>query len=91
MVRVMVNATKADLKKEYQLHERDTGSAEVQVALLSRRIQELTEHLQHHVKDHNSRRGLIMMVSKRRRLLDYLSGSSEERYQKLIQRLGLRR
>ena len=87
----MENATKATVKQDYQLHERDTGSAEVQVALLSKRIQDLTQHLQSHKKDHNSRRGLIVMVSKRRRLLDYLGKKDEARYQKLIERLGLRR
>lgn len=87
----MENATKAAIKQEYQLHDRDSGSAEVQVALLSKRIQELTAHLQSHKKDHNSRRGLIVMVSKRRRLLDYLGMKDEARYQKLIERLGLRR
>jgi len=87
----MENATKATVKQDYQLHDRDTGSAEVQVALLSKRIKDLTEHLQGHVKDHHSRRGLIMMVSKRRRLLDYLKRKHEERYKKLIERLGLRR
>ncbi len=84
-------ATKASIKQEYKLHDRDTGSVEVQTALLTNRIKELTDHLQGHVKDHGSRRGLIMMVSKRRRLLDYLSRKDEERYKKLIDRLGLRR
>lgn len=87
----METATKASIKQEYQQHERDTGSAEVQVALLSKRISELTEHLQTNKKDHSSRRGLIVMVSKRRRLLDYLRRKNEERYRKLIERLGLRR
>jgi small subunit ribosomal protein S15 len=87
----MENVSKASVKQEYRLHDRDTGSVEVQVALLSKRIKELTEHLQGHMKDHSSRRGLIVMVSKRRRLLDYLSRKHEERYQKLIERLGLRR
>ena len=87
----MENATKATTKQDYQLHDRDTGSTDVQVALLSRRIKDLTEHLQGHVKDHHSRRGLIMMVSRRRRLLDYLKRKHEERYKKLIERLGLRR
>jgi len=87
----MENATKASLKQDYGLHDRDTGSVEVQVALLSRRIQELTGHLQNHIKDHSSRRGLIIMVSQRRRLLNYLSRKHEERYKKLIDRLGLRR
>jgi small subunit ribosomal protein S15 len=87
----MDQATKTSVKDEYQLHERDTGSVEVQVALLSARIKELTEHLQQHSKDHSSRRGLIILVSKRRRLLDYLARKSTGRYQELIQKLGLRR
>ena len=87
----MENATKESLKTEYQQHAKDTGSVEVQVALLSKRIKDLTQHLQSHQKDHSSRRGLIIMVSKRRRLLDYLTHKDEARYQKLIERLGLRR
>ena len=87
----MENATKESLKTEYQQHAKDTGSVEVQVALLSKRIKDLTQHLQSHLKDHSSRRGLIIMVSKRRRLLDYISHKDEARYQKLIERLGLRR
>jgi len=84
-------AVKQEIKEEYKLHERDTGSVEVQVALLSKRIKELTEHLQKHKKDHSSRRGLIMLVSKRRRLLDYVKGKDVARYRELIKRLGLRR
>lgn len=87
----METTTKATIKKDYALHEKDTGSVEVQVALLSQRINELTGHLKGHMKDHSSRRGLIGMVSRRRRLLDYLSSHDEKRYQALIQRLGLRR
>lgn len=87
----MQNATKAAIKKDYQVHDKDTGSAEVQVALLTARITELTGHLQKHMKDHSSRRGLIGMVSRRRRLLDYISNQDAQRYQKLIGRLGLRR
>ncbi len=82
---------KAEIKQDYKLHEKDTGSVEVQVALLSQRIKELTEHLQNHIKDHSSRRGLIGMVGQRRRLLDYLNDRSPARYQTLIGRLGLRR
>lgn len=82
---------KAAVKQEYKLHEKDTGSVEVQVALLSQRIKELTEHLQKHVKDHSSRRGLIGLVGQRRRLLDYLNDRNHARYQSLIGRLGLRR
>ncbi len=85
------SSVKAEIKQEYQQHEKDTGSVEVQVALLSKRISDLTGHLQTHKGDHNSRRGLILMVSKRRRLLDYLRDSDLARYQKLIERLGLRR
>lgn len=87
----METNTKAEIKKQFQLHERDTGSVEVQVALLTSRIANLTAHLQKNKKDHASRRGLIVMVSKRRRLLDYLQRTDEARYQNLIKRLGLRR
>ena len=88
---MMDSAVKAAIKQEYQQHEKDSGSVEVQVALLSKRIQDLTAHLQTHKGDHNSRRGLIVMVSQRRRLLDYLRDSDLARYPKLIERLGLRR
>lgn len=87
----MQTVSKDSVKQEYRLHEKDTGSVEVQVALLSQRIKSLTDHLQGHVKDHSSRRGLIAMVSQRRRLLDYLGHKDEQRYKKLIERLGLRR
>ena len=87
----MQTVSKDSIKQDYRLHEKDTGSVEVQVALLSQRIKELTDHLHGHVKDHNSRRGLIGMVSQRRRLLDYLGTTDEARYKKLIERLGLRR
>ena len=76
---------------QHRLHERDTGSPEVQIALLTRRIAQLSEHFQTHAKDHHSRRGLLKIVSQRRRLLDYLRGYAPERYQALIDRLGLRR
>jgi small subunit ribosomal protein S15 len=84
-------AVKAEVKNEYKLHEQDTGSAEVQVALLTARIKELTEHLKIHTKDHSSRRGLIMMVNKRRKLLTYVQKKDDVRYKELINRLGLRR
>ncbi len=74
-----------------RLHDKDTGSAAVQVALLTRRINELTEHLQTHVKDHHSRRGLLKMVSKRRGLLDYLSATENERYKTVLTKLNLRK
>lgn len=82
---------KQELVGEYATGANDTGSPEVQVAILSERITNLTEHLKIHKHDFHSRRGLIMMVGKRRRLLDYLKRKDEDRYQNLIQRLGLRR
>ncbi|MFZ0325373.1 MAG: 30S ribosomal protein S15 [Actinomycetes bacterium] len=84
-------ATKKSIMTEYAVHEGDTGSPEVQVALLSRRIADLTEHLKSHKHDHHSRRGLLLMVGQRRRLLNYLSDTDVERYRSLIARLGLRR
>ena len=82
---------KAQLVKEYATHEGDTGSPEVQVAVLSERISNLTEHFKTHAKDNHSRRGLLKMVSSRRSLLDYVKSKDEARYKKLIERLGLRR
>jgi len=76
---------------EHRLHETDTGSTEVQVALLTERINHLTEHLKVHQKDHHSRRGLLVLVGRRRRLLDYLRRNDVERYRALIAKLGLRR
>ena len=77
--------------KEFQLHEKDTGSADVQVALLTHRIAQLTEHLKTNAKDHSSRRGLLKMVAQRRSLLDYLSRSRSDRYKTLIDKLHLRK
>lgn len=77
--------------EQFRLHRADTGSPEVQVALLSQRINHLTEHFKVHVKDHHSRRGLLKLVGQRRRLLDYLKKEDYERYGKLIQRLGIRK
>ena len=76
---------------KYKIHKSDSGSPEVQVALLSQRIQQLTEHFKTHQKDHHSRRGLLTMVARRRKLLNYLKDRSPERYQALIQSLGIRR
>ena len=76
--------------KEFRLHEKDTGSADVQIALLTQRINQLTEHLQKYKKDFSSRRGLLMMVGQRRRLLDYLHKTDVSRYQSLTKRLKLR-
>jgi small subunit ribosomal protein S15 len=87
----LVKEQKSALISDYRRSETDTGSPEVQVAVLSKRIAELTEHLQRHKKDHHSRRGLLQMVGKRRRLLDYLRTEDVERYRELIARLGLRR
>ena len=84
-------ARKAELITEYANKQGDTGSPEVQVAILSERIKNLTDHFKDHVKDHHSRRGLLKMVSQRRRLLDYLKRIDEQRYEKLIDRLSLRR
>jgi len=82
---------KSEVVREYATHEGDTGSPEVQVAILSERIKNLTEHLQAHKKDFHSRRGLLIMVGQRRRLLDYVKGRDQSRYEGLIERLGLRR
>ena len=82
---------RASVVEANRLHERDTGSADVQVALLSDRISYLTGHLKQHPKDHHSRRGLLLMVSRRTRLLKYLAAAEPARYQALIQKLGLRR
>lgn len=82
---------KQELIKEYATQEGDTGSPEVQVAILSSRISTLTEHFKDHKKDNHSRRGLIKMVNQRRKLLDYLKGKDAERYKSLISRLGLRK
>ncbi len=84
-------ATKKQIMTEYATNDGDTGSPEVQVALLSRRISDLTEHLKEHKHDHHSRRGLLLLVGQRRRLLNYLRNHDIERYRKLIERLGLRR
>ncbi|MCH7637092.1 MAG: 30S ribosomal protein S15 [Proteobacteria bacterium] len=82
---------KGTIVKDYSRGDTDTGSPEVQVALLSARISDLTEHFGEHKKDHHSRQGLLKMVNKRRKLLDYLKSKDQERYRELISRLGLRR
>ncbi len=84
-------AQRAQIVSEYQRSAQDTGSPEVQVALLTRRINELTEHFKIHVKDHHSRRGLLRLVSQRRSLLDYLKRKNVDAYRQLISRLGLRK
>jgi small subunit ribosomal protein S15 len=87
----VTTAEKAKIVGEFQQATNDTGSPEVQVALLTSRISSLTDHFKTHAKDHHSRRGLLMMVSQRRKLLDYLKGKNADRYRSLIERLGLRK
>jgi small subunit ribosomal protein S15 len=82
---------KTDLIKKHALHETDTGSPEVQIAVLSERIRELTEHLKVHKKDHSSRRGLLKMVGQRRRLLNYLTKVDARRYERIIKEVGIRK
>jgi len=88
---VLTKERKQEIIKDYKLHDTDTGSPEVQVAILTERINELTEHLREHKKDHHSRRGLLKMVGLRRRLLNYLRENDVERYRAIIEKLGLRR
>ena len=83
--------SKTALIQDYRTHDSDTGSPEVQIALLTRRIEHLTDHFKVHAKDHHSRQGLLKMVGKRRRLLDYLRRKNPARYQEVITRLGLRK
>ncbi len=87
----MSQIDKSAIQEQYQRHERDTGSSDVQIAVLTKRIEKLTEHLKANKKDHSSRHGLIKMVSARRRLLDYLKSTDVDRYKNLIQVLGIRR
>lgn len=87
----LLKEAKTELIKQYQQHETDSGSPEVQIAVLTTRITYLTEHFKTHKKDHHSRRGLLMMVARRRRLLDYLRSHSPDRYKALITSLGIRR
>lgn len=84
-------SAKPSIVKDFRTHDKDTGSPEVQVALLTNRITYLTDHFKSNAKDHHSRRGLLMLVSKRRRLLAYLKSEDSGRYHKLIERLGLRK
>ena len=88
---MLLKETKDQIINDYKVHEGDTGSPEVQIALLTFRINSVNEHLKAHKKDHHSRRGLLKMVGQRRRLLDYLRQIDPERYQKLISRLDLRK
>lgn len=87
----LLKEEKSEIIKNFKLHDGDTGSPEVQIALLTSRINQLTEHLKQHKKDHHSRRGLLMLVGQRRRLLNYLSNNDIERYRSIVAKLGLRR
>ncbi|WP_373501495.1 30S ribosomal protein S15 [Desulfococcus sp.] len=88
---ILTTEQKKDLIDQYKLHDSDTGSPEVQIGLLTHRISYLTEHLKIHKKDHHSRRGLLMLVGQRRRLLNYVKNKDVARYREIIERLGLRR
>jgi small subunit ribosomal protein S15 len=88
---VLAKQTKETIVTEFRVHDADTGSPQVQIALLSKRINDLTEHFKLHKKDNHSRRGLLKMVSQRRSLLDYLKRTDIERYHEVVNRLGLRR
>ena len=82
---------KSEITKEFRIHPKDTGSSDVQIALLTARINEITKHLQVHKKDHHTRRGLLKLVGRRRKLLDYLKGTDPERYQGVLVKLDLRK
>lgn len=87
----IVKGKKQEIISEFKQHETDTGSPEVQIALLSERIDNLTEHFKNHKKDHHSRRGLLLLINKRRKLLTYLKNTDDEKYKGLIKKLGLRK
>jgi small subunit ribosomal protein S15 len=87
----LLKEAKSELIKQYQQHDKDSGSPEVQIAVLTNRITYLTEHFKSHKKDHHSRRGLLQLVGRRRRLLDYLRGVNDARYRAVIDRLGIRK
>ena len=91
MQTMLTSRQKQNTIKEYKLHESDTGSGEVQIALLTKQIHELIDHLKKHPKDHHLRRGLLKMVSKRKRLLDYLSKDNPKSYSALVRKLGLKK
>lgn len=91
IIEIIEEQMKTDLIKKYQTHKKDTGSTEVQIALLTEKILELAKHLKKHAKDSDSRRGLLMMVGKRRRLLNYLKKGDPKKYDKLIKDLGLKK
>lgn len=88
---MLVTVEKTKIIKEFKTHENDTGSSEIQVALITSEIEQLSDHLKKHTKDNHSRRGLLRMVSKRKKLLDYLKQTDEKRYNTVIKKLGLRK
>jgi small subunit ribosomal protein S15 len=88
---MLTSRKKQKIIKEHQVHEKDTGSSEIQVALLTKQITELIEHLKHHPKDHHSRRGLLKMVGKRKKFLDYLKKTNPKNYSALVKKLGLKK
>ncbi len=88
---MLTSRKKQKIIKEHQAHEKDTGSSEIQVALLTKQITELIEHLKHHPKDHHSRRGLLKMVGKRKKFLDYLKKTNSKSYSALVKKLGLKK
>ena len=88
---VLTNKAKSEIIDQFKIHEKDTGSSNVQIALLTKRINDLTDHFKVHPKDHHSRRGLLKMVGQRRRLLNYLKVKDPDQYKSLIQELGLRK
>jgi small subunit ribosomal protein S15 len=90
-IMALLKEAKTELIKQFQQHDKDSGSPEVQIAVLTNRITYLTEHFKTHKKDHHSRRGLLQLVGRRRRLLDYLRGVDEARYRAVIDRLGIRK
>ena len=87
---MLKSTKKTKLIKEHKVHDKDTGSSEVQIAIFTKQIEELAKHLKKHSKDNHSRRGLLKMVAKRRRLLDYLKSKDEKRYKKIVKKLGLK-
>jgi len=88
---MLKTSKKSKIIKEYKVHEKDTGSSDVQVAILTKQVEELTKHLKKHPKDNHSRLGLLKMIAKRRKLLDYLMNNDEKRYKKVIKKLGLKK
>ena len=88
---MLKTSKKSKIIKEYKVHDKDTGSSDVQVAILTKQIKELTKHLKKHPKDNHSRLGLLKMIAKRRKLLDYLLNNDEKRYKRIIKKLGLKK